>query len=241
MKVLDLTLPTPAENLACDEALLEAAEAGQGGEVLRFWESPWHFVVAGYANKLATEVNIPACTARGIPILRRCSGGGTVVQGPGCLSYALILRIEDGFTRTISSANQGIMERNRAAVEAALQTPPATVHVRGHTDLALGDLKFSGNSQRRRRHFLLVHGTLLLNFDLVLVAELLRMPTQQPDYRACRTHGQFITNLNLSNEKLKAALCAAWGVSEQTKEIPESEIRKLVAEKYSRDEWNLKF
>ena len=57
-----------------DEALLESAEAGESGEVLRFWESPVHFVVVGYANKVASEVNLPACEARGIPILRRCSG-----------------------------------------------------------------------------------------------------------------------------------------------------------------------
>ena len=37
MKYFDFTLPTPAENLACDEALLEACERG-GDEILRFWE-----------------------------------------------------------------------------------------------------------------------------------------------------------------------------------------------------------
>ena len=109
LELLDLTLPTPAENLACDEALLDAAEVGERGEALRFWESPEHFVVVGYANKVATEVNVAACEARGIPILRRCSGGGTVVQGPGCLNYALVLRITDnGPTQSISSANQSI-------------------------------------------------------------------------------------------------------------------------------------
>src|SRR2546425_2938209 len=124
MTLLDLTLPTPAENLACDEALLDAAESGSGGEVLRFWESPEYFVVVGYANKVATEVNVAACEARGIPILRRCSGGGTVVQGPGCLNYALVLRItEESATRTISAANQFIMERNRDAVETLLRNP----------------------------------------------------------------------------------------------------------------------
>ncbi|MCU0785114.1 MAG: lipoate--protein ligase family protein, partial [Verrucomicrobia bacterium] len=112
MRFLDLTLPTPAGNLACDEALLDWCEAGGDGEVLRFWESPGHFVVVGYANKVATEVNAAACEAREIPVLRRCSGGGTVVQGPGCLNYALILRITaDGPTRNISAANQFIMER----------------------------------------------------------------------------------------------------------------------------------
>src|SRR5688572_6131078 len=94
MRWLDLTFPTPAENLACDEALLDLCEAGFADEVLRFWESPTHFVVVGYGNKVDSEVEVAACRADGIPILRRCTGGGTVLQGPGCLNYSLVLRIE---------------------------------------------------------------------------------------------------------------------------------------------------
>ena len=123
MKLLDLTLPSPVENLACDEALLDWCENGKGEEVLRFWEPREHFVVVGYANKIANEVNVAACEKRDIPILRRCSGGGTVLQGPGCLNYALVLRItDDGPLRNISSANQFIMERNRAAIESLFRT-----------------------------------------------------------------------------------------------------------------------
>src|SRR5688572_5716499 len=107
MKLLDLTLATAAENLACDEALLDWCEQGDGEEVLRFWEPRDHCVVVGYANRVATEVNAPACEARGVPVLRRCSGGGTVLQGPGCMNYALILLItRDGPTHSISAANQ---------------------------------------------------------------------------------------------------------------------------------------
>src|SRR5436190_1549788 len=94
MNLLDLTLPTPAENLACDEALLDAFEAAGGDGVLRFWEPAEPFVVVGYSNQVAQEVDVAACDAAGIPVLRRCSGGGTVVQGPGCLNYALVLNIE---------------------------------------------------------------------------------------------------------------------------------------------------
>ena len=148
MRILDLTLPTPAENLACEEVLLHGAEAGESGEILRFWESPEYFAVVGYANKVASEVNIAACEARGIPILRRCSGGGTVVQGPGCLNYAVILQITaDGPTRSISTANQFIMERTRAAIASLAPRPsPLALAIRGHTDLALGNFKFSGNA-----------------------------------------------------------------------------------------------
>ncbi|NJM55910.1 MAG: lipoate--protein ligase family protein, partial [Verrucomicrobiae bacterium] len=47
MKLLRLTRPTPQENLALDEALLDLADAGGAG-VLRLWESPSPFVVVGY-------------------------------------------------------------------------------------------------------------------------------------------------------------------------------------------------
>ena len=244
MKVLDLTLTSPAENLACDEALLDAAESGDSGEVLRFWESPAHFVVVGYANKVATEVNVAVCAVRGIPILRRCSGGGTVVQGPGCLNYALVLQIlSDGPTRNISTANQFIMERNRSALArlaSDFRVPTSDFQVCGHTDLAVGGLKFSGNSQRRRKHFLLFHGTFLLKFNLAVVSELLPLPSLQPEYRGCRAHGEFIANLNLPASAVKTALRDAWGANESAPVKSLKAIPRLVAEKYSKDAWNLK-
>src|SRR5689334_4783234 len=94
MKLLDLTLPTPEENLACDEALLDRCDEGVGPAVLRFWQPQQYFVVVGYSNRVEREVNQEVCQARGIPILRRCSGGGAVLQGAGCLNYSLILRID---------------------------------------------------------------------------------------------------------------------------------------------------
>ena len=241
MTLLDLTLPTPAENLALDEALLDAAEAGERREVLRFWESPTPFVVVGYANKIASEVNVTECEARGIPIFRRCSGGGTVVQGPGCLNYAVILRItETAPTRNISSANEFIMERVLNAIS-SITHHPSTINlsVCGHTDLALGSLKFSGNAQRRRKHFLLFHGTLLLNFDLPLISELLNMPSLQPDYRASRAHEQFITNLDLPADQVKCALAAEWQTTESSS--PPPEIPLMLVQKYNSAEWNKKF
>jgi lipoate-protein ligase A len=244
MKHLDLTLPSPAENLACDEALLDFCETNGGEEILRFWESPEIFVVVGYANKIATEVNVENCRAKQIPIFRRCSGGGTVLQAAGCLNYALVLRIaENSPLAGISSANQFIMERNRAAVEAEvrIQNPESRISICGHTDLALvTSKKFSGNSQRRKKNFVLFHGTFLLNFNLALAGEFLRMPSLQPDYRASRSHDDFLANLNLPAAKVKTALQKIWNATEELKTVPHAEIKKLATEKYSADEWNLK-
>jgi len=245
MKHLDLTLPSPAENVACDEVLLDWCEENGGEEILRFWEARETFAVVGYANKIATEVNVESCRANKITVLRRCSGGGTVLQGAGCLNYALVLRINDhGPCRTITSANQFIMERNRAAVETIFKSQTTNrksqISVSGHTDLALNGWKFSGNSQRRKKNFLLFHGTFLLNLDLALVGEFLRMPSLQPDYRANRSHEDFLANLKLPAGQVKAGLQTAWNVIEELKDFPKSEIQKLAAQKYSTDAWNFK-
>lgn len=211
MKYLDLTLPTPQENLAFDDELLDAAERGDGGETLRVWESPEHFVVVGYGNKIETEVNAAACAARKIPVLRRSSGGGTVLLGPGCLNYALILKFADNAElRNVSAANRFIMERNRAAIQSAVHNPQSAIEAQSHTDLTLDGKKFSGNAQRRRRRFILFHGTFLLDFDLASVGELLRHPSREPDYRGGRAHEKFLINLDLCAAEVKAALRAAW-------------------------------
>lgn len=239
MKFLDLTLPSPAENLACDEALLDWREERGGGDILRFWESPEPFVVVGYANKIMAEVNVANCETKKVPIFRRCSGGGTVLQGPGCLNYALILRMEKNTQlASISGANKFIMEHNREAIQSAAGHAPS---IRGHTDLAFGPRKFSGNSQRRHKSYLLFHGTFLLNFNLPLVGEFLSFPSRQPDYRDSRSHGDFLINLNLTADAIKGALKKEWHTDSPLENPPLEQISKMAREKYATPEWNLKF
>jgi len=233
--LLDFTMSAPAENLAADEALLDACEKGEtGDEVLRFWESAEPFVVVGYSNRIATEVDEAACAAAGIPILRRCSGGGTVVQGPGCLSYALVLRIPaSGPLTTVTSTNQFIMSRHAAALGNGCESC-------GTTDLAVGGLKFSGNAQRRKKQFLLFHGTFLYRYDLALIGRLLRLPSREPDYRQGRAHAEFLMNLPVSAAALKAAIAGAWGAAGDVA-VPTERIRRLVVDRYTTAEWNRKF
>ena len=134
MRYLDLAFPTASENLACDEALLDSCEETGSGEILRVWESIEYFVVVGYANQIELEVNEHACRARQIPILRRCTGGGTVVQGPGCLNYSLVLNISrNDCLQTVTQTNRFIMERHRELFQTYLDQ---LVEVQGHTDLA---------------------------------------------------------------------------------------------------------
>jgi lipoate-protein ligase A len=238
MRLLDLTLSTAQENLACDEVLLDRAEAEEGDEILRLWVPTHYFVVAGYGNDVDREVHIPFCRQNNIPILRRCSGGGTVLQGPGVLNYSLILRTDhSGPCHSISAANQFVMERHRDIVASLI---PTHIEIQGHTDLTIRGLKFSGNSQRRKKRFLLFHGSFLLDFDLALIESALPMPSKEPHYRQRRSHSEFLTNLGVSSDPLKTALSRAWAAHEPVPDLPFQIIASLARTKYSSAEWNLR-
>jgi lipoate-protein ligase A len=236
MRYLDLTLPTPEENLALDEALLEEAErAGRPTETLRLWEPAEPMVVVGRSSRIEAEVHRDACRRRGIPILRRPSGGAAVVTGPGCLMYALVLsyRLRPSL-RLIDHAHRLVLGR----VASALRPLAPEVTCRGASDLAVGRSKFSGNSVRCKRDHLLYHGTLLYDFPLDLIDQCLKMPPREPDYRRGRPHRAFVANLPLSSAEIRRALATAWDANTPCVAWPRDHTVRLVHEKYGRPEWN---
>ncbi len=201
MDLFDLTLPTPEENLALDEALLERAEESEPPrEMLRIWEPSEPFVVLGRSSQAEREVNLDVCRKQGVRVLRRTSGGAAVVVAPGSLMYAVVLSYER------RPALQSLDEAHRFVLQTmleAIRPLVADAAHRGTSDLALGTQKFSGNSVRCKRRSLLYHGTLLHAMDLALVEQCLAMPPRQPDYRQNRGHAEFVTNLPIDAAALR--------------------------------------
>jgi lipoate-protein ligase A len=235
MLCLEATLSSLAENIALDEALLLTAEAGQSYELLRLWEWPAPAVVLGAGCRLAEDAHESTCLADGVPILRRSSGGGTVLLGSGCLVFSLVLSYERSpLLREIRSSYCYILGRLREALADLL--PGITCA--GTSDLAADGLKFSGNAQQRKRHHLLHHGTLLYAFDIDIMSRYLRMPSRQPDYRFGRGHTTFVRDLPTDAEDLKRRLREAWGATTSIETWPRELVQQLVREKYGKAEWN---
>ena len=236
MRFLDLTLPSAAENLALDEALLEEAEAaGRPTETLRIWQPDRPIVVLGRSSKIGREVRADACRELGVPILRRVSGGAAVVAGPGCLMYGLVLsyRLRPQL-RAVDQAHRFVL----GTLAAALRPLVPEVGCRGTSDLAIGGQKFSGNSLRCRRDHLLYHGTLLYDFPLELIGRCLAAPPRMPDYRQGREHAEFLTNLPLPRSAIRGALISAFAAEEPCGDWPREQTARLAAGKYARPQWN---
>ena len=239
MHYFDYTTSDAETNLAIDEALLDAAEENGGPEILRFWEPSYPFVVLGVSKKYQEEVFVDACEKENISILRRCSGGGTVIQAPGCLNYSVILKIQPTSSfQSLSETTHFVLNLNRKALATVTDK---SIDIQGISDLASDGLKFSGNAQRRKKNFSLVHGTFLYNINAFQIQKFLREPKDQPEYRAKRPHEQFVKNIDLSPEAIKTALTKEWNAQTAPVTLNQSHIQTLIKEKYGNKDWNRRF
>src|SRR6267142_5912845 len=185
MVIIDISANDAAANLALDEFLLD-----QNQEVLRFWECARPVVVAGRSGVIEEQVRLEACAADGVDVQRRCSGGGAVVLGPGCLNYSLVCSLERRPRwRDVRRSVREILSRMSGALGAEIGDP---------SDLVCAGRKVSGNSQRRTANAVLHHGTLLYDFNAELAGRYLLEPKRQPEYRQGRTHELFLGNLPFS-------------------------------------------
>ena len=235
MLFVDFSPPSTAAQLALDEALLDLREKEPGDGFLRFWEPSGPCVILGRTNSAEREVRLDRCRALGIPLFRRSSGGGTVVQGPGCLNFSLVLNTSADKRLLSAATTNGYVLGLNGGVIGALTGE--NVRVSGSSDLTIGGRKISGNAQRRRLRALLFHGCILLDFDVALVEEILPLPSRQPAYRDGRSHTDFLRNLRVPADALKSALRSSWGADLTATGLPLDEMERLVRERYLNPSW----
>ena len=126
-------------------------------------------------------------------VLRRLSGGGSVVHFYGNLNYSIIMSLEK-FPQLFPIHPSyhfflGIIQRALANY--------VTLHLKGLSDLTIYNQgkykKISGNSQARKKNWILHHGTFIYNLEQASkIGYYLKMPPKQPDYRANRKHNEFM-------------------------------------------------
>jgi lipoate---protein ligase len=195
----------PEKQLALDWTMFQSVETARSATIGRAWRARQPLVVLGRHGRVEDDVIEENCRVDAVRVVRRDSGGGAVVLGPGCLNYAVVFSVDSHPPlANIADSFRMILQ---ALIE-ALDVPGLSIG--GTADLVLRGRKVSGNAQRRGRRALLHHGTLLYDFDPGLAARYLKEPIRRPAYRSDRCHADFIGNLPLSEESLRARLNAAW-------------------------------
>ena len=131
------------------------------GDVLLLWRNRPAVVVGCYQN-ICREVHMRALLDRGIPVVRRMSGGGTVYHDLGNLNYTLI------------SDQTGPLDYDRCLepVIRALNALGVPAQKNRTCDIAVDGKKISGSAQKIAGGRVLHHGTLLFDSDLSLLDEI---------------------------------------------------------------------
>lgn len=212
-----------------------------GHEILWTWESAVPFVSLGRTSRAEEELFLKKCLEENVEVIRRLSGGCSVLLAPGCLNFSFVLRYErDTALSGVESSYAYILD----VLEGALGGLGVDVRRKGLSDLVFRDRKVSGNAQIRRKDLLLHHGTILYRMDLSCVTSYLRHPPREPVYRSSREHEEFLGNLPIGPERLKEALRGVFMSDEIEREVSSHTmgmISALVRERYSENSWNLRF
>ncbi|XZE19022.1 lipoate--protein ligase family protein [Pirellulaceae bacterium SH449] len=249
--VMDATL---ASEISDEQPEFSASENLMPAEVLRLWEFSQVVAVMGRSSRISEEINVQACEQDQIPYLRRSSGGASIVAGPGCLMYTLLIDYRSRPAwRMLDVAHQQVMNGLSVAVQSTLDAfaMDRKVDWQGTCDLTIDGRKFSGNALRCRRHFMIYHGTILLHMPLDHISRYLLQPPRQPEYRNDRDHGDFVCNLlpdDFSHQaefkqQLIAELATAWQANESWAEFPfryqwHARTEELLQRKYLSPNWH---
>ena len=164
-------------NMAIDEAILQAVNNGDSPPTLRFYRWSEPTLSLGYFQRII-ELNQQDKAVRGLPVVRRLTGGGAILHDQE-LTYSLVLPLNRDLPYTdIGQAYHLVHDTaveilGRLGIDAAYHdgaelgsshTGPFFCFARRHRlDLLHGCDKLLGSAQRRLRNAFLQHGALILD------------------------------------------------------------------------------
>lgn len=172
-------------------------------------------IVMGISGKPETLVCPQKMKERPIPLIKRYSGGGTVIVDSNTLFVTLILQKE---VLPCTALPESILRWTETFYQNALKIPG--FHLR-ENDYAINDLKCGGNAQYLKKERLVHHTTFLWDYSEEAMHYLL-YPPKTPNYRNGRPHTAFLTRLKESLpskthfiQEVKAELSRRFTVTEK--------------------------
>lgn len=180
-----------AFNMGLDEAILASVSKGAAEPTLRLYAWKPSAISIGYFQGLSEEVDLDACRANGVDVVRRITGGGAVFHQAE-ITYSVV--IPEGhplFVRSVLAS----YERVCAGVIAGLGVLGVQASFAPINDIVSAGKKVSGNAQTRKMGCLLQHGTVLLDVDVELMFDLLKVPAEKAKGKLIEDVKQRVTGL----------------------------------------------
>jgi len=242
---------TGSMHMAKDSAVLYSLSQKEHHPTLRIgrWAEPT--VSIGHLEDVNETVNINYCKKNNIPVIRRESGGGTVLH-----------HMELSFSLTIPMSSvlipQSVDESFRKIISPPIKTLKMFiegVEYRPVNDIVVNKRKISGSAQVRKQGVLQQHGTVILDIDDEILSSAINYNESKLLNRGFTSQRQAVTSLKDEmgkeiDEKLIEEFTASllknfakeFKVDFIESDITESEktLMEEFVKKFSSDEWNLK-
>ena len=194
IRVIDTGPLSAAENMALDEAILEAREEDAVPDTIRFLSFEPHCALVGYFQDVENEIRKQYCKKEGIDINRRITGGGSLYWGTRDIGWEIfassgrfssrISGIEDYYSLFCSAAAKGI---NKFGLTAAF---------RPRNDIEVNGRKISGSGGTSLKTCFMFQGTLLVDIDLEVMLRALRVPVEKLKYSEMNSLKERVTWLS---------------------------------------------
>lgn len=253
-RILNMGKNCAAMNMAIDEAIL-TMQKEQPNPTLRFYDWSNPAFSFGYFQDISSDIDVRACREEKIGLVKRMTGGGTVVHGWD-LTYSLIL---PRFTneKTVSTMYQLIGRNlvcslvkigipatsNRTSVKESNSPLNICLTNLVENDVLLNGKKIAGVSVRRNRIGVLFQGYISLdNPPKPILKRASKHKEGQKDLiqnsYGINTEGRLLTR-----ERLIHTICDTFdiGISFHAGNMSEKEQKlanELVTDKYDTDAWN---
>ena len=230
----------PAFNLALEEYLL----TGFREEILRLWRNRSAIIIGRNQNALE-EIDPDYVRERGIPVVRRLTGGGAVFHDLGNLNYTLIQPCGEGDFNNYPKFTAPILAYlARLGVKAELS---------GRNDLLIHGMKCSGSAQTVRGGRILHHGCLLFSASMEDLSGALRPRPIKLQSRGVKSVRSRVTNISAHLSQPMTVEEFHHGLEQhlissladvhpyRLTEADLAAVRKLMRQRYSTWEWNFGF
>lgn len=238
------------ENMAIDEAILRHVVAGDVPCTLRFYRWQPSAVSIGYFQSIEQEVDLAACEAQGVDVIRRLTGGGAVYHDfDGEITYSLTMPDDYPGLPAKVLDSYDVLCKGLVLGLRALGMPAEFKPI---NDIVVNGKKISGNAQTRRFRGILQHGTLLCEVDPHLMFTLLRVPNEKIRDKLIAGVEERVTSIqremgSVDRERVTQAMidgfAEALGIVLVPMELKDSELElaaQLQEERYESHDWTYK-
>lgn len=183
--------------MARDRSIQLAVEAGQSRPTLRLYQWARPTVTLG-RFQCVDDVDLTACSAAGVDVVRRFTGGRGVLHDDE-LTYSVVAGTRDGMPRGVAASYRHLsavlaQAYRNLGIDASIThrdhgpaSKGACYLATTRADLACGSLKLAGSAQVWHGSTVLQHGSFTISRDASLESRIFRLSAEETAALECGT------------------------------------------------------